>query len=268
MYQRLALAARPSSAEIVSRSVNCAQTSSAQASLGKPRLTRMCTNTLTLSFPTVPDCRKVDHCSTCQNDFCQECRPVHFFECCDMDICIQCMVPGQTCDNCDTMVCTKHVVKCEGECERSFCESCCKVHECDLCSGSFCAECRPINVFNCCEKTMCVECMLPEGSCDACKAVVCSEHTESCETCEGIFCCCLGVKPCGGCGLFFCGDDCAFVDVCESCDTTYCQECAVVIRCAWCSHSACEKCRKKGGFCRMCNDKPPRSAKKRRLTGS
>jgi hypothetical protein len=199
-------------------------------------------------------CSEIAHCAVCEKEYCPESRPVYHFASFDSEICEVCMFPDLSCDSCDKVVCTKHLVKCDGTCERAFCNDCCKVTKCENCFKSFCTDCRMVTVLNCCSEPICVECIIPENA-----------LIETCATCDKFFCIsCRDTKPCGSCDLCYWNDDYAFVDVCEQCETGYWEECAVVVRCAWCSHSACELCLRKGDFCRMCNEKPPK--KKQRLT--
>ena len=131
-------------------------------------------------------CSEIAHCAVCEKEYCPECRPVYHFESFDSDICEECMFPDLSCDSCDKVVCTKHLVKCDGTCEHAFCNDCCKVTKCENCFKSFCTDCRMVTVLNCCSEPMCVECIIPENA-----------LIETCATCDKILCSsCRDTKPC------------------------------------------------------------------------
>jgi len=134
------------------------------------------------------------------------------------------------------------------------------VKQCSTCSKKFCVFCREVNTFSCSDEAHCTWCVAPK-KCSGCSKKFRKEATETCGSCNSFLCNDCRSEQCDTCDKTFCDDDCGFVDTCEQCETTYCGNCAFVVRCPRCGASCCEKCRRRGGFCSMCCEKPSKKAK-------
>ena len=175
------------------------------------------------------ECPSTKRCQKCFSDLC----------CVNIDTCDECRIAK--CSNCDD------IEKCQGPCERTLCDCCCSVWECDHCHKSFCEGCKDLMFCHKCEKFFCIGCIevspcgdgwgdcdfcsrcLPDpNECSRCARVFCEicdpEELALCDGCDELVCIyCEDLSdPCGGCKGMFCSKCREISPKYDCCDEQYC----------------------------------------------
>lgn len=144
------------------------------------------------------------------------------------------------------------------DCDKTSCQDCNEVRQCDKCKLSYCTACEYVPEFPCmeCGKTFCIECDYEGHHCakPGCQNILCSEcapHYNGevslfrCDECDAFYCeDCTHGQVCTSCEMAFCPDHCTSTE-CLNCDKYF----AI---CNGCGYTSCDVCR--GAVCSSCEN--------------